>query len=70
VALLPVLDLLSQSDACAEFPLAEFKKRMVSAAVARPWRELTARAQATLSTVVGNERDALHRMQQLQVGAA
>jgi hypothetical protein len=28
-ALLPVLDLLAQSDACQEFPLAEFKKRMV-----------------------------------------
>jgi hypothetical protein len=29
-ALLPVLDLLGQSDASAEFPLAEFKKHMVT----------------------------------------
>jgi hypothetical protein len=69
-----VLDLLSQSDACAEFPLTEFKKRMVGTChrhlngFSTSGRVLM-REQAVLGAAIGSEREKVNRMQQLQVDA-
>ncbi len=68
-----MLDLLSQSDAGSEFPLAEFKKRMVQAANALvalpPIGCGLMMAQAVLCSAVGSEREKVNSMQQLQVAA-
>ncbi len=73
-ALLPVLDLLAQCDASAEFPLPEFKKRMVRPpplpAVTFPCKLTHSLCvQAVLTSVIGSHHDGVLQLQQLQVAS-
>ncbi len=71
-----MLDLLGQSDASAEFPLAEFKKHMVTAPLpliicfAILDHMPTPSCQAVLGVAISRQREKLQGMQQLQVGGA